>query len=455
MATMPNSHTSAAAPHILIIGAGISGLCLAQGLKRRGVPFSVFERDPAADHRAQGYRLRINADGYDGLEGCLPAAVMDLYSASLAKTVFNFRHFQAVTGMRDTSVPPPPHRSRDDAAAHKMGTADRLLLRTVLLSGIEDHVHFDKELASVDVAETPGSRRVVTARFRDGSSASGDLLVAADGAHSRVRKLLAPDLPILDTDGRAVYGKTTLTPAVRAAVNPALLDGGAVVLFQKDLPPNNHCVSMFLESITFPTPVHTLATPHGSRTTLPETSDYIYWVLIGRSDVITGAADTPLPAAGADSHALARTVTAAWHPSLRALLDSMSATDVAGCSATRVSTVPPEILPWTRTTGGVTLIGDACHAMSPTAGSGANAALDDCARLADLVAGIAAESTWYSAGTAAGTAGAPQVGDLDLLAGFEKGVRERAGKCVALSRMGGVKLYNQPPFEECRVEASF
>jgi 2-polyprenyl-6-methoxyphenol hydroxylase-like FAD-dependent oxidoreductase len=43
--------------HVVIIGAGTGGLCLAHGLKRAGISVAVYERDPT---RA------------DGLHGCRP-----------------------------------------------------------------------------------------------------------------------------------------------------------------------------------------------------------------------------------------------------------------------------------------------------------------------------------------------------------------------------------------------
>src|SRR5690242_3064929 len=58
--------------HVLIIGGGIGGLCLAQGLNKAGVSVAVYERDRALDARLQGYRLNIEPAGSLALHACLP-----------------------------------------------------------------------------------------------------------------------------------------------------------------------------------------------------------------------------------------------------------------------------------------------------------------------------------------------------------------------------------------------
>jgi hypothetical protein len=57
----------------IIIGGGISGLCLAQGLLTAGIDVALYERDTASDTRMQGYRLNIEPVGSRALHGRLPS----------------------------------------------------------------------------------------------------------------------------------------------------------------------------------------------------------------------------------------------------------------------------------------------------------------------------------------------------------------------------------------------
>jgi len=63
---------------VLIIGAGLGGLALAQGLKKAQIPFHVFERDASSAFRAQGYRIRI-IDGAAALKRNLTPELWDLF----------------------------------------------------------------------------------------------------------------------------------------------------------------------------------------------------------------------------------------------------------------------------------------------------------------------------------------------------------------------------------------
>lgn len=83
---------------VLIIGGGISGLALAQSLRKEpAILFDVFERDDDGNYnlmilhkyllmdiamsRFQGYRISIHGEGREALEYCLPE---DLYHEFIA-----------------------------------------------------------------------------------------------------------------------------------------------------------------------------------------------------------------------------------------------------------------------------------------------------------------------------------------------------------------------------------
>src|SRR5882757_4880294 len=61
----------------------------------------------------------------------------------------------------------------------------------------------------------------VTALFEDGSSATGRLLVGADGANSRIRKQYLPGATQTETGLIAIGGKQALTDSVRHQLPPA------------------------------------------------------------------------------------------------------------------------------------------------------------------------------------------------------------------------------------------
>lgn len=46
-------------PHVLIAGAGLGGLALAQALRKQGISFEIFERSTVT--RAQGYAIGIHS----------------------------------------------------------------------------------------------------------------------------------------------------------------------------------------------------------------------------------------------------------------------------------------------------------------------------------------------------------------------------------------------------------
>src|SRR3954462_10256990 len=86
----PQSTSKSFNGHVIIIGAGTGGMCLAHGLKQAGISFAVYERDRTRTGGRQGYRVGINADGSRALHACLPPKLFDTFVATCANPIDRF-----------------------------------------------------------------------------------------------------------------------------------------------------------------------------------------------------------------------------------------------------------------------------------------------------------------------------------------------------------------------------
>ncbi|KAJ3297661.1 hypothetical protein HK104_000251 [Borealophlyctis nickersoniae] len=362
--------------HVIIVGAGLGGLALAQGLKKHNISFSIFERDQSSAYRPQGYRLRIRPDGTTGLQTVLPDDVWNLFRSTAATTGFGFTDIDAITGEQIPSAPwgPPPSSGAPGGnrgppqGSSMVYTADRTTLRHVLLTGLEDKIQFGKEFKSFRHLNENGNGNIQV-EFADGTTADGTLLVAADGLHSGIRKQALPSHHVLDTRGRCIYGKTPITPALESEWHHQGRTG--IVMYQDSRP-----LTLFTESVRFP------QNPHDVSDRLPSQVDYVYWVLLAQSTVF-GVPDSDLFAMSKEEiKHLALTLTEKWHPSIRAVINH-SPPDLQ--SQLRITSAAPDIPTWTDTVQNVTFLGDAIHPMSPTGGQGLNAALRDAGALTEAI----------------------------------------------------------------------
>jgi 2-polyprenyl-6-methoxyphenol hydroxylase-like FAD-dependent oxidoreductase len=192
---------------VMIIGGGIGGLCLAQGLHRAGIPVTVYERTQARTDWLQGYRIHINPDGSRALHDCLPPSVWRqfLESVSINDGGFGFATEQLDDLLRFAGAEILPEA--DPADTHY--GASRISLREVLLTDLDDVVCLGKTFERYEL----GTDQRVIAHFSDGTSAAADILIGADGANSRVRQQLLPHAKRIDTGILAVAGKHPLDRA--------------------------------------------------------------------------------------------------------------------------------------------------------------------------------------------------------------------------------------------------
>ena len=185
---------------------------------------------------------------------------------------------------------------------------------------------------------SPG--RGVVARFEDGSEAEGDLLVGCDGIHSRTRRSIMPDAPgpryagIMDSGGFTRTagvppsgGVFSMTFGVEGFFGYQVLDSGEIYWFE-----NFH------------------------RATEPDRGE------------------------------LEAIPSAEWQRRLIELHrhDHRPISEIIGSTESRIGRWPnyemPSLPTWHR--GPTCLVGDAAHAMQPSAGQGASMALEDCMVLA-------------------------------------------------------------------------
>jgi 2-polyprenyl-6-methoxyphenol hydroxylase-like FAD-dependent oxidoreductase len=379
--------TTTAPSHVLIIGGGLGGLCLAQGLHRAGISVAVYERDRTRTDRLQGYRVHINPAGSRALHDCLPPDLYDTFVATCGEAADGFtfyteqlRELLSIGDVNGHAAPPDPVDS------HK--SVSRITLRQILLTGLDELVHFDKEFTRYE-RQPDGT---ILAHFADGTSASGDLLVAADGANSRVRKQYLPHAERVDTGVLAITGKVPLTDETRRLLPPNLAKGPASVVAPGGLG-GFIAIQKFRQRPQASAAIggNDAAAARHPGLLFDNTSDYIMWAVQGRGDKFPFRSD-PEALDGCTLRDVAARLARDWHPHLRHLIHASDPSTV-GCFTIRTS-IPIE--PWTPTT--ITLLGDAIHSMTPMRGIGANTALRDAALLCrNLVAARRGERSLLTA----------------------------------------------------------
>jgi 2-polyprenyl-6-methoxyphenol hydroxylase-like FAD-dependent oxidoreductase len=381
---------------VLVAGAGLGGLCLAQGLVRQGVDVAVYERDAALDSRGQGYRLHLDAG--PALHSCLPP---DLYELCLATAGRPSRSVTVVTPRLrrlrhfDVSAPLGPAALPDPAKLSV--SVNRGTFREILAGRLDGVIRYGRACTAF---EQDGDRvRIV---FADGTRAEGDVLVGADGAGSPVRRQYLPGAQVIETGSQCLYGRTPLTAETRPLIPGCLRNGFTAVA--------GRGVGMAAGLLDFREDPPSAAARIAPGIRLSPVPGYLMWALTGPARRFAG-----LPAGAVGSlgpavlHRVVMDTIRRWHRDLRRLVELATVEETMLVPVRTSVPVPP----WPASR--VTLLGDAIHAMSPARGSGASTALRDAALLAAEL-------------------GAAARGDTPVLAAIASYEREMAGYGFAAVR---------------------
>jgi salicylate hydroxylase len=391
--------------HVLIAGGGLSGLCLAQGLKRAGISCAVYERDPEV--RRQGYRITINGDGGNALEACLPEDLYELYLQASRNTPP--KRMAVVVDSQANELSASPHFGAPNDGPRPHTAIHRRTLRQILGARLGDALR----PGTVTGFERDGEG--VRLLLADGSSAEGDVLVGADGVHSAIRRALLPDVEVIDTGvrGLGVFARTPLPPGVHDALPEILLSGFVIAVDPAT------GVTLAMGAMDPRRPPEEAAAELAPGVHVDPVEPYMML-----SGGIRPGSPIPAPAdwteeTAREVHASMVDAVSSWHPALRGLVERIELDTMFASNFMRLDPTPP----WEPST--VTLVGDAIHAMLPTLGMGGNTSLNDAAILAKQLA-------------------AAQRGELDLVTAigeYEHEMREFAYPIMEMSadhdRFGG------------------
>jgi 2-polyprenyl-6-methoxyphenol hydroxylase-like FAD-dependent oxidoreductase len=307
----------------MVIGCGIGGPVVALALRRAGVEPVLYEAraDPADE---VGSFLNLASNGLRGL------ALLGVDRAVLAAGFPTPRMvLWSGTGKRLGEVA--------NGASSPDGTVTLTIRRGLLHRALRDQVRragIALELGKRLVhAETHRGRAL--ARFADGTEASADVLIGADGLHSRTRGLLAADAPAPRYTGQCSVGGIVPSSSVRPTPDEYHLVFGRRAFFGYSVRPSGEA----------------------------------YWF------ANLASAETEVTRS-----------RQAWR---RCLLEAFAtdagpARELIAATSDELSAYPIHDLPvvptWHR--GTLVLLGDAAHATSPSAGQGAAMAVEDAVVLA-------------------------------------------------------------------------
>lgn len=365
---------------ILISGAGLASLLLAQSLRSSNIPFRIFERDASFVFRAQGYRLRLSGEGLDAIESVLEPQLFKRFWDKCGKTGgLGFAAFNAVTGEQTEHKEPETLSSRGG----KVVGISRGDMRAVFAEGCERDIEWSKHVTGYELTEDG-----VRALFADGTkSVEGSMLVGGEGIYSKVAKQVSGGrLKVYDTAARGIHGQAPST-AFKGL-------GEGVFRILDDTRPDG---PVFLITNVRP----------GD---MDDPNVLFGWTMGGAPGVIS-APNNDYTITGKVAADMAKSLTSHWHPRFKPLFDQMNAPEAAFWKIT--CSTPSGVPEWANEPR-VTVIGDAAHSMTPAGGLGANTAVEDAALLGKLLR----EAGGYKPG---------------VTAAYEKEMRDYGSKAVKQS----------------------
>ncbi|GAB2684668.1 NAD(P)/FAD-dependent oxidoreductase [Mucilaginibacter koreensis] len=320
---------------IAIVGGGPGGLTLARLLQLNGIPVKVYERDASPEARVQGATLDLHEES--GLEALKKAGLLqafeDHYRPDAGRLRITDQHAHILLDQHGDST------YVEDRPEIDRGPLRQMLLNSLQTGTVVWGRHFKSMLLD-------GSGWTLT--FQNGETGYADIVIAADGANSKIRPYLTPIKPfyagIMVLEG-TVYNAATATPKMNE-----ILNGGKIFAF-------GHSKSLIVSS-------------------KGDGSISYYLGFAAQEDWVTNC--------GIDFSDNAQVISwfktayKGWDDKWIALLDNTAYT------IARPQYCMPLDQDWPSQSH-LTLLGDAAHLMPPYAGEGVNMAMLDALELSECL----------------------------------------------------------------------
>lgn len=323
---------------IAIVGGGPGGLTLARLLQRKGAIVKVYERDINKEVRVQGATLDLHEES--GLKALEQAGLMDAFRASYRPGADKMRIINKQGQIiLDEHVNAGNEMFRPEI--------DRGPLRKILLESLQPGtVVWDSHYAGMKKVNG-----VWQLEFQNGTSALADIVIAADGANSKLRSLVTPIRPFYS--GITIVEGSVADAATALPEISALLNGGKLFVMDDEK-------TLILSS-----------KGDGSLVFYTGCKKEEHWWQESGIDF-------------SDKQQVSnwfRLEFSGWDPSWTGLFEYAA----SGCIP-RPQYCMPADQSW-ETQADLTLLGDAAHLMPPYAGEGVNMAMLDALELSECLTG--------------------------------------------------------------------
>ncbi|KAF5554110.1 FAD binding domain-containing protein [Fusarium phyllophilum] len=362
---------------VIIIGGGLSGSLLANGLIRHDVDVVVYERLERHVKR-EGYQIRMGANALAGFRACLSKEHIDGIISKFGKSGGRVSSAPVVYG----SDFKPLLDFTKFPTYSKSAPINRVTLRDTLADPVYDagRMHYNKEFDRYEITTENKGRELVRVWFKDGSSDTADVLIGADGSHSKINKQLGlNNIKAVKTHTNFVL-KADLPTSKYLAMTPEL---------------HRTPVLTFLgnKSLYFCTylPDRELGEEDQTKPAVKfddTMSSCMFGLFLPTSTIPEGLTTKPAP----EQWDFCQSSIKDWAPEYHEIMDLIKGSDFYAFTP-RVGTEPS--IDWRATIKNsqdealghprVWLMGDAIHPMLPSRGMGGNQALRDTATLLPLL----------------------------------------------------------------------